>query len=123
MQVDWDKWVDEDEEDEAADPMGGFDLSALNNFSNFGGGAGMGGFGGDMSDDEEGGACLGQVVHLLQNDLHKCAVSTGHDQMYEAPDVSIPFLMTLLQRTRVRRRRSRMMTCQIWSRCRSPEGT
>lgn len=44
-QVDWDKWVDEDEEEEAADPMGGFDLSALQNFQNFGAG-GMGGMGG-----------------------------------------------------------------------------
>ncbi|KAL4423659.1 hypothetical protein ABPG75_000960 [Micractinium tetrahymenae] len=56
IKVDWDKWVDEDEEDEAQDPMGGFDLSALQNFQNFGAG-GMGGMdmGGELSDDEEGG--------------------------------------------------------------------
>ena len=43
-QVDWDKWVDEDEGEEVedADKMGGFDLSALQNFQNYAGG-GMGG--------------------------------------------------------------------------------
>ncbi|PSC67277.1 HSP20-like chaperone [Micractinium conductrix] len=77
IKVDWDKWVDEDEEEEgnpAADA--GFDLSAFQNFGGMGGGmggmggmggggmadlmagmgGGMGGFGGDMSDDEEEGA-------------------------------------------------------------------
>ncbi|EFN52096.1 hypothetical protein CHLNCDRAFT_139383 [Chlorella variabilis] len=60
--VDWDKWVDEDEEEEeGADKMGGLDLSALQNFQNMGGGMGGmgGGFGADMSDDEEGGAQKG----------------------------------------------------------------
>lgn len=64
LQVDWDKWVDEDDEEEAgaaggAD-MGGFDLSSLQNFGASGGMEdmlkGMGGAGGgfeDMSDDEE----------------------------------------------------------------------
>uniref|UniRef100_A0A061RCP2 Hsp20-like chaperone n=1 Tax=Tetraselmis sp. GSL018 TaxID=582737 RepID=A0A061RCP2_9CHLO len=37
IKVDWNKWVDEDEEDEA-DKDGGFDLSAMQNFANFGGG-------------------------------------------------------------------------------------
>ena len=42
-QVDWDKWVDEDEEEEEGeDKMGGFDLSALQNFQNFGAMGGMG---------------------------------------------------------------------------------
>ncbi|KAI3432351.1 hypothetical protein D9Q98_003908 [Chlorella vulgaris] len=64
IKVDWDKWVDEDDEEEAgaaggAD-MGGFDLSSLQNFGASGGMEdmlkGMGGAGGgfeDMSDDEE----------------------------------------------------------------------
>lgn len=49
--MDWDKWVDEDEEDEAADKDMGFDLSQLQNLQNFGamggmeGMAGMGGAG------------------------------------------------------------------------------
>lgn len=33
VQVDWDKWVDEDEEEEGDDKMGGFDLSQLQNFA------------------------------------------------------------------------------------------
>ena len=61
IQVDWSKWVDEDEEEE--DPnkgLGGFDPSAMHGF---GGGAGPGGFGapggfggyeGGDEDDEEG---------------------------------------------------------------------
>lgn len=42
-QVDWDKWVDEDEEDEAADKDMGFDMSQFQNFSNFGDMGGMSG--------------------------------------------------------------------------------
>ncbi|PRW61524.1 HSP20-like chaperone [Chlorella sorokiniana] len=54
IKVDWDKWVDEDEEEEGEDKMGGFDLSQLQNFANFGGGpGGMDFSGGDLSDDEE----------------------------------------------------------------------
>lgn len=48
-QVDWDKWVDEDEEDEAPDPKKDFDMSDLQNFSNFGGGDFGAGLGGGMS--------------------------------------------------------------------------
>ena len=47
-QVDWDKWVDEDEQDEA-DPKKDFDLGDLQNFSNFGGGDFGAGLGGGMS--------------------------------------------------------------------------
>lgn len=47
-QVDWDKWVDEDEEDEAA-PNKDFDMSDLQNFSNLGGGSFGAGLGGGMS--------------------------------------------------------------------------
>ncbi|CAL5219392.1 g1216 [Coccomyxa viridis] len=46
--VDWDKWVDEDEEDEAA-PNKDFDMSDLQNFSNLGGGSFGAGLGGGMS--------------------------------------------------------------------------
>lgn len=46
VQVDWDKWVDEDEEDEVAEKDMGFDLSQLQNFSNFADMGGMGGMGG-----------------------------------------------------------------------------
>ncbi|CAK0742899.1 hypothetical protein CVIRNUC_001428 [Coccomyxa viridis] len=46
--VDWDKWVDEDEQDEA-DPKKDFDLGDLQNFSNFGGGDFGAGLGGGMS--------------------------------------------------------------------------
>jgi len=38
LQVDWDKWVDEDEEEGAADPTSQFDFSDLSGFSNGGGG-------------------------------------------------------------------------------------
>ena len=48
VQVDWDKWVDEDEQDEA-DPKKDFDMSDLQNFSNFGGGDFGAGLGGGMS--------------------------------------------------------------------------
>ena len=51
MQVDWSKWVDEDEEEE--DPnkgLGGFDPSAMQGF----GGAPGAGYGGDEDDEEEG---------------------------------------------------------------------
>ena len=40
IKADWDKWVDEDEEDEAQDPFQGFDMSQLQ---------GLGGGGFDMS--------------------------------------------------------------------------
>ncbi|KAI7842815.1 hypothetical protein COHA_003561 [Chlorella ohadii] len=54
IKVDWDKWVDEDEEEEGDDKMGGFDLSQLQNFANFAGGpGGMDFSGGDLSDEEE----------------------------------------------------------------------
>lgn len=46
--MDWDKWVDEDEQDEA-DPKKDFDLGDLQNFSNFGGGDFGAGLGGGMS--------------------------------------------------------------------------
>lgn len=59
-QADWDKWVDEDEEEDAGvDPESQFDLSSLSNFSNFqagGAGAGAGALADDDledSDDEE----------------------------------------------------------------------
>ena len=46
IQIDWSKWVDEDEEDEAK-PMGNeWDEGNMNNFN-------MGGYGGGDSDDEE----------------------------------------------------------------------
>ncbi len=48
LQVDWDKWVDEDEEDEAG-PNKDFDMSDLQNFSNLGGGDFGAGLGGGMS--------------------------------------------------------------------------
>jgi hypothetical protein len=60
--VDWDKWVDEDDEEEgAADPTSQFDLSNLSDFSNFEeGGAGAGALAGGTtpgdhsdSDDED----------------------------------------------------------------------
>ena len=39
-QVDWDKWVDEDDEEPEKDPASQFDLSSLGDLSNFSGGAG-----------------------------------------------------------------------------------
>ena len=62
VQVDWDKWVDEDEEEEGAPGKADFDLSDLQNMQNFGGGAFGGGLGGGfegmgnveaVQDDEE----------------------------------------------------------------------
>lgn len=47
-QVDWNKWVDEDEEEEGG-KKDDFDLSDLQNFQNFGGGAFGGGLGGGLS--------------------------------------------------------------------------
>ena len=47
VKADWDKWVDEDEEDQAADPFGGMDMSALQGLMGGGGAGGAGGF--DMS--------------------------------------------------------------------------
>jgi hypothetical protein len=44
VKIDWDRYVDEDEEDEA----GGFDTSALEGGMGMGGMPGMGGMGGDM---------------------------------------------------------------------------
>jgi hypothetical protein len=40
--VDWDKWVDEDDEAEGNDKLDGFDLSALQNFQNFNAGQYLG---------------------------------------------------------------------------------
>eukprot|EP00889_Picochlorum_renovo_P001167 jgi/Picre1/28197/NNA_003603.t1 len=49
VKADWDKWVDEDEEEEASDLMSGFDMSALQSLGG-GGGGGAGGAGGfDLS--------------------------------------------------------------------------
>lgn len=48
MQVDWNKWVDEDEEEEGGGKED-FDLSALQNLQNFGGGAFGGNMGGGLS--------------------------------------------------------------------------
>ncbi len=49
IQCDWDKWVDEDEEDESANKgMGGWDPSAMQGF-------GGEGFGGEDDSDDEGG--------------------------------------------------------------------
>ena len=57
VKADWDKWVDEDEEEEAPDLMSGFDMSALQNLGG-GGGGGAGGFDlsqlGDMAGQIEG---------------------------------------------------------------------
>lgn len=49
LQVDWDKWVDEDEEDDAAPAKNDFDMGDLQNFSNFGGGDFGAGLGGGLS--------------------------------------------------------------------------
>lgn len=46
IQVDWNKWVDEDEEDEAPEMGGDFDPSAMSQFGGAGGMPGMGGMGG-----------------------------------------------------------------------------
>lgn len=57
VKADWDKWVDEDEEEEASDLMSGFDMSALQNLGG-GGAGGAGGFDlsqlGDMAGKIEG---------------------------------------------------------------------
>ena len=63
LQVDWDKWVDEDEED-GAGPGKDFDMSELQNLSNFGGGNFGGGLGGGLSG-------IGNVeVHILHPHSH-----------------------------------------------------
>lgn len=56
LKVDWDKWVDEDEEHESSNKFDNFDLGSMNDFSNFNMDSGMGGdLGGDEpdSDDED----------------------------------------------------------------------
>ena len=60
LQVDWDKWVDEDDEadEAAADPTSQFDFSDLSGFSGAGDddddtGKGATPLGGEDSDDEE----------------------------------------------------------------------
>eukprot|EP00250_Pteridium_aquilinum_P000968 c11149_g1_i1 orf=100-582(+) len=45
LKVDWDKWVDEDEEDEAKNDFDNFDLGSMGDFSGFNPG-------GDMAEDE-----------------------------------------------------------------------
>ena len=57
IQIDWSRWVDEDEEDEKP-PTEDFDPSGMNDFNmgdmaNMMGGGGMGGMGQGDSDDEE----------------------------------------------------------------------
>jgi hypothetical protein len=56
LKSDWNKWVDEDEIEEAekfdTDGMGGFDMGNMPDFSAMGGGGGEGGEGGEDSDDE-----------------------------------------------------------------------
>jgi len=61
IRTDFDKWVDEDEQDaDANDPLSAYnfgsggmpDMGDLD-FSKLGGGAGAGGFGGDSSDDDD----------------------------------------------------------------------
>ena len=42
IKADWDKWVDEDEEDEAEDAMAGLDMSAMQQFGGMGGDMGGG---------------------------------------------------------------------------------
>ena len=44
--VDWNKWVDEDEVDDAPAPGGDFDPAAMSQFGGAGGPPGMGGMGG-----------------------------------------------------------------------------
>lgn len=60
IQIDWSKWVDEDEEEEEGDKgLGGFDPSQMQGFPGMGGMGGMGGFpgmggmGGEGDDEEE----------------------------------------------------------------------
>jgi len=52
IQIDWAKWIDEDDENEAEAPGGDWDPSAMQDF-NMGGMGGMGGMEGGDSDDEE----------------------------------------------------------------------
>ncbi|XP_022960075.1 uncharacterized protein OsI_027940-like [Cucurbita moschata] len=54
VKVDWDKWVDEDEDDGTAAGLGDLDLGGMD-FSKFGGMGGMDGMGdmGDMGDDND----------------------------------------------------------------------
>ena len=85
-QVDWDKWVDEDEEEEgnpAADA--GFDLSAFQNFGGMGGGmGGMGGMGGggmaDLMAGAKSGGCrpVGGVHCYVAAGTWRAGRSAGH---------------------------------------------
>ena len=60
LQIDWDKWADEDDDEPQKDPASQFDLSSLGDLSNFSGGglndtvdAVGGGDDDDDTDDEE----------------------------------------------------------------------
>merc|ERR1712060_929439 len=60
--VDWSKWVDEDEEDEAPEMGGDFDPSAMQGF----GGGGMPGMGGDGGMPGMGGAGGMDMAAMMQ---------------------------------------------------------
>ena len=85
IQIDWSKWVDEDEENEAK-PMG--DEWDGNNMNDFGmGGAGMGGFGGEGdSDDEEEEEEEGAHGHVHgHGHEHVHGENCNHEHEQEAP--------------------------------------
>lgn len=67
IKVDWDKWVDEDEEDEAADKDMGFDMSQFQNFSNFGDMGGMSGDFGAVEEDDSDDDDDGQLPELVKS--------------------------------------------------------
>lgn len=77
IKADWDKWVDEDEEDEVADDgLGGMDMSMLQQLQ--GGMGGMGGMGGNAGFDlsaalagmaGQGGADIGEDGESSDDDL------------------------------------------------------